>query len=124
MRNRDTIEREIVTARHDLELSLGELKHIVQDKLDVRAAAHRAIQPKRDELRVALIHANEVVARALSKGAVELVAIANRGKSALVTAYDRTSSGVRRRPYLFAGVLAGVMLAASVLFYLRHRSRT
>ncbi len=43
MRDQRTIEREIHSARGDLESTLGELKDVVQDKLDFKKRAHEMI---------------------------------------------------------------------------------
>ena len=47
MRDRETIEREMFNAREDLEQSLGELKHVVQEKVDVKARAHARVRRTR-----------------------------------------------------------------------------
>jgi hypothetical protein len=44
MRHREVIEDEIDRARDDLQRSLGELRYLVQDRLDVRARARRALE--------------------------------------------------------------------------------
>lgn len=44
MRNRQLIEREINSARIDLEESLAALKHSVQEKVDVKARARVALE--------------------------------------------------------------------------------
>ena len=61
MRNRDVIEREIDRARVDLQASIGELKHVVQDKLDIRANVVRAIEHKKDDAKIAMIHGKNYV---------------------------------------------------------------
>jgi len=43
MRNRQSIEREIYRAREDLEDSLAQLRHVVQEKVDIKARARVAV---------------------------------------------------------------------------------
>ena len=44
MRNREVIEREMYRAREDLESNLAELKHVVANKVDVKARARVAVE--------------------------------------------------------------------------------
>ncbi len=44
MRDREVIEREMYKAREDLEANLAELKHVVQEKVDVKARARVAVE--------------------------------------------------------------------------------
>lgn len=44
MRERESIERDMYRAREDLESSLAELRHVVQEKVDVKARARVAVE--------------------------------------------------------------------------------
>jgi hypothetical protein len=44
MRNREAIEREMFRAREDLEVNLAELKHVMREKVDVRARARVSLE--------------------------------------------------------------------------------
>lgn len=54
MRDREEIERELFEAREDLELAVGDLRHVVQEKLDVKARVQHAIEIEKHELGEAL----------------------------------------------------------------------
>ena len=54
MRDREEIERELFEAREDLELAVGDLRHVVQEKLDVKARVRHAIEIEKHELGEAL----------------------------------------------------------------------
>jgi hypothetical protein len=114
MRNRDVIVREIDRARVSLQMSLGELKHVIQDKLDIRAHARRAIEHKKDDAKIALIHGKNYVVALAKRGA-------ERGKDGAMVAYKRTSATVRARPFLFASILAGVLAATAAIVIVQFR---
>jgi hypothetical protein len=132
MRNRESIEREINTAREDLEASLSELRHVVQEKVDVKARARVAVEKGK-------IMAEDLVARGkvqaqdlLERGKVGARDLAERGK---VGARDLATKGrergldlyaagretVRERPVLVGGIAAGV-IAAGVLIYVARKN--
>jgi hypothetical protein len=71
MRDPQVIAREIDRARHSLEHSLGELKELVRDKLDIKQRVRRAIDRRVHDTGVAL---QRVEATALRHPAVTAIA--------------------------------------------------
>lgn len=121
MRDRREIEREMYRARTDLEASLGELKHVVQEKIDVKARAQHAIDEKFDMVKD---KAREVADRgkhALYRGRDGAVAMYYKGRYNVGRAYDRSADVVRERPVLVGAILGGVLLAAVGAIFLIHR---
>jgi hypothetical protein len=66
MRDRREIEREIFAARQDLEDCIGDLKHVVREKLAVRARAGHAFDRATTEQPVIVV---ALIAGALACGA-------------------------------------------------------
>jgi hypothetical protein len=100
MRNREVIEREMFRAREDLEQSVAQLKHIVQEKVDVKARARVAIERGKDK-----------AALALERGADEVRQLAVRSKDGAIELYDKA----QEHPFI-AGAIVGGLLMAGVMF--------
>jgi hypothetical protein len=94
MRDREIIERELFDAREDLELAVGDLKHVVEEKLDVKARVNHAVEEKKDELR-----------------------------DALHSVKRRVVSEIRAQPIVFAAIAVTILAAAvgATVVYLRMR---
>jgi ElaB/YqjD/DUF883 family membrane-anchored ribosome-binding protein len=103
MRDRREIEREMYRAREDLDESLGHLKHVVQEKMDIKARAHHALDERVE-------HAKNRARQVYYKGRY------NAG-----LAYDRSRDAVMARPYVSAAILGGVLLATVGAIFLIHR---
>ena len=128
MRNREVIEREMYKAREDLESSIAELKHVVQEKVDVKARAKVAVEKGK-------LMAADVLERG-KQGAIDL---AHRGKEGAIDLAHRGKEGAQHlvkkgedkayftylkakdRPVLTASIIAGVV-AAGVLVYVGRRN--
>jgi hypothetical protein len=123
MRNRQNIEREIYRAREDLEDSLAQLKHVVQEKVDVKARARVAVEKGRMAARDAFdagktkahdawdrgrIGARDLASRG-KDGAIDL---AGRGKDSAVLLYGKAKD----RPVLVGAIVGGIV-AVGVLAY-------
>jgi signal transduction histidine kinase len=96
MRDRETIERELFDAREDLELAVGDLKHVVEEKLDVKARVNHAVEEKKDEL-----------------------------ADALRSVKRRVVHEVRANPIVFAAIAATILAAAigaTVVYRRMHRT--
>jgi len=106
MRDREVIEREMFRAREDLEQSVNELKHIVQEKVDVKARARVAIERGKDK-----------AALALERGAEEAKQLAIRGREGALEAYDN----LKDRPML-TGAIIGGLVATSVFLYIGFKN--
>jgi hypothetical protein len=119
MRDRQEIEREMYQAREDLETSLAELKHVVQEKVDFKARA-----------RVALEKGKVIAADALERGKQSAHQYALRGKD---TARDLARRGSARarvtygrakeRPLLAALVIGAIVLTGVLVLVGRRRRR-
>ena len=121
MRNRESIEREITNARVDLEESLSELRHVVQEKVDVKARARVAVEKGK-------IQAQDLIARGkvqaqdlLARGKVQARDLALKGRERGKVIYDSGRETVRERPVLVGGIAAGV-IAAGVLIYVARKN--
>jgi len=121
MRNRESIEREISNARDDLEASLSELRHVVQEKVDVKARARVAVEKGKiqahDMIERGKVQAQELLAR----GKVQARDLASKGRERGKVLYDSGRETVRERPVLVGGIAAGV-IAAGVLIYVARKN--
>jgi hypothetical protein len=104
-------------AREDLETNLAELKHVVHEKIDVKARA-----------RVALEKGKLMAADALQRGKQSAIDAAHRGKDGAVRLAKRgedrayfTYLKAKDRPVLTGSIIAGV-IAAGVLIYVGRRN--
>jgi hypothetical protein len=139
MRNREVIEREMYRAREDLESSIAELKHVVQEKVDVKARAKVAVEKGKlmaaDVLERGKQSAIELAERG-KQGAIDLaqrgkegaVDLAQRGKEGAAHLYHKgedrayfTYLKAKDRPVLTASIIGGIV-AAGVLIYVGRRN--
>ena len=129
MRNREVIEREMFRAREDLESSIAELKHVVQEKVDVKARA-----------KVAVEKGKLMAADVLERGKQSAIDLAHRGKEGAIDLANRGKEGAQHlvkkgedkayftylrakdRPVLTASVIGGIV-AIGVLAYVGHRKQ-
>jgi len=105
MRNHEVIEREMFRAREDLEQSVAELKHIVQEKLDVKARAKVAFER-------GVGKAYDAFERGKQQAVEGARDLAVRGKSEAVDLYY----AAKERPVITGAIVAGV-IATGVLVY-------
>ncbi len=117
MRDREVIEREMFRAREDLESSITELRHAVQEKVDVKARAKIAVEKGK-------LMAADVFER--SKQSARDLAI--RGKDRAQDLYQRgedrayfTYLKAKDRPVLTASIIVGIV-AVGVLIYVGRRN--
>ena len=132
MRNREVIEREMFRAREDLESNLAELKHVVQEKIDVKARARVAVEKGKiqaqDLIERGKVQAQELLARGkvqaqdlLERGKVASRDLASKAQDRGKVIYDASRETVRERPVLVGGIAAGV-IAAGVLIYVARKN--
>lgn len=105
MRNREVIEREMYRAREDLESNLAELKHVVQQKVDVKARA-----------RVAVEKGKLMAADAFERSKDEAIHLYKRGEDRAYFTYLKAKD----RPVLTASIITGIV-ALGVLIYVGRR---
>lgn len=120
MRNREVIEREINNAREDLEASLSELRHVVQEKVDVKARAQVAVEK-------AKLAAEELLERGkaygkfyAAKGKYEAQQLASKGRDMSRDLYAKGRETVEERPVMVGAIAAGV-IAASIFIYVGRK---
>lgn len=121
MRNREVIEREIHNAREDLEQSLAELRHVVQEKVDVKARAR--VMVEKGKLRAEELF-DEYKAKAkvyAKKGKHEAQHLASKGKDGARDLYTKGRETVEERPVLIGSIAAGV-IAVGALIYIARRN--
>lgn len=113
MRNREVIEREMYRAREDLEASLAELKHVVAEKVDVKARARVAVAKGKIAAQDALERGKVFAQDALERGKAKSHDLAVRGKDGAVDAYY----AAKERPVL-VGAVVGSVIAVGALAYI------
>lgn len=106
MRERQTIEREIYRAREDLEENLAELKHVVQEKIDVKARA-----------RVAVAKGKIKAQEALETGKTKARELTARGKDGAADLYVKAKD----RPALVGAIAGGVVAVGAIAYIGRRR---
>jgi hypothetical protein len=116
MRNRETIEREIYRAREDLEDSLAELKHVVQEKVDVKARARVAVAKGKLAALDAIEAGKSKAQDAFARGKVTARDLAERGKDGAIDMYEKAKD----RPVV-VGTIIGSVVAVGALAYLGRR---
>ena len=116
MRDREVIEREMFRAREDLEANLAQLKHVVQEKVDVKARAKIAVEKGK-----------LMAADALERGKQSARDLAMRGKEGAQNLYQKgedkayfTYLKAKDRPVLTGSIIAGIV-ATGVLIYVGRR---
>lgn len=118
MRNREVIEKEIYRAREDLEQSLAELKHVVAEKVNVKARARVAIEKGKMAAQDYLEKGKVVAHDALEKGKTLSKDYAVRGRDASVDAFNYAKA----RPELVGGIIAGVVAVGALAYIGRQRN--
>ncbi len=116
MRNRQVIEREMYRAREDLEANIAELRHVVQEKVDVRARARVAAEKGKMMAQDAFQRGKETARDYAIRGRDGAVHLARQGSDAAQATYVKAKD----RPVLTSSILAGVV-ALGVLGYLGRR---
>ncbi len=124
MRDRRDIEREMYRAREDLEASLGELKHVVQEKVDIKARAQHAIDERVDMVKDKARDLADRGKHALYRGRDGAVAMYYKGRYKAGRAYDTSRDYVEENPLLVGAVLGGVLLlTVGAIFLIRRHNR-
>ena len=120
MRNRQVIEREISNAREDLENSLAELRHVVQEKVDVKARAR--VMVEKGKLRAEdLLDEYKAKAKLLAhKGKYEAQQLASKSKDLSRELYTKGRETVEERPVLIGLIAAGVIALGAFIYIARR----
>jgi hypothetical protein len=112
MRNREVIEKEMYHAREDLEQSIAELKHVVHEKVDVKARARVAIAKGKIAVEDAVERGKVVAHDALERGKDVSRDLAQRGHDGAVDLY----CAAKQRPALVGAVVGGVLLVGALAY--------
>jgi hypothetical protein len=114
MRDRKAIEREMFSARQDLEQSVNELKHAISEKMQIRARAHHAVQERVDRVK-------HVARRGIDRGREVMF----KTRDGAVVYYHRGKDRAREHKLLLGLVLGGVaLLGVAAVLLARRRRRT
>lgn len=116
MRDREVIEREMFRAREDLEASVAELKHVVQDKIDVKARAKVALEKGKLMAADAFERGKDSVRDAAIRGKGGAKHLVKKGEDRAYFTYLKAKD----RPVLTASIIGGV-IAAGTLFFIGRR---
>jgi len=116
MRNREVIEREMYRAREDLEAKLAELKHVVQEKVDVKARARVAVEKGKLMATDAVDRSKQTAREYALRGKDGAVRLAKAGNDKVYFTYLKAKD----RPVLTSSIIAGIV-AAGVLIYVGRR---
>jgi hypothetical protein len=117
MRNREVIEREMYSAREDLESSLAELKHVVQEKIDVKARARVAVAKGKQKAHEAFETGKEKAQIAFVRGKEVSRDLAGRGRDGAADLYAKAKD----RPELVGAIVGGVVAVSAVIYIGRRR---
>ena len=120
MRDRQVIEREINNAREDLENSLAELRHVVQEKVDVKARAR--VMVEKGKLRAEeLLDEYKAKAKLLAhKGKHEAQHLAAMSRDGARDLYTKGRETVEERPVLIGSIAAGVIALGAFIYIARR----
>jgi hypothetical protein len=118
MRNREVIEREMFRAREDLESNLAELKHVVQEKVDVKARAKVALEKGKLMAADAFERGKQGVRDAAVRGKDGAQRLVHRGEDRAYFTYLKAKD----RPVLTASIIAGVVVATALVIYAGRRN--
>jgi hypothetical protein len=128
MRNRQTIEREMYRAREDLEESLAELKHVVQEKVDVKARARVAVAKGKlkaqEALEVGKARAQEALEVGKTKAQEAFEVGKTKAQAALVRGRDGAAdayAAAKERPALVGAIAGGVIAVGALVYIGRQR---
>lgn len=143
MRDVQTIEKEIMNARADLEDSLALLEHAIREKVDVRAQAAVLVERGKQEARELVDRGIERMDRGLERtrevlrrgqertrdvferGARTARRLASDARDRATDAVARTRRFVRERPQVAGAIIAAVAAAGAlvIVFAMRNRRR-
>lgn len=119
MRNREVIEREMSNAREDLESSLSELRHVVQEKVDVKARARVAVEKGKQRANELAVNGLAKAKFLAAKGKYEAQQLATRGKDGARAAYTKGRETVEERPVLIGSIAVGVIALGAFIYIAR-----
>jgi hypothetical protein len=128
MRNQEVIEREMYRAREDLEASIAELKHVIHEKIDVKARAKVALEKGKLMAADVFERGKQSAVDALKRGKQNAIDYAHKGADGAKHLAKRgedkayfTYLKAKDRPVLTASIIGGV-IAAGVLVYIGRRN--
>jgi hypothetical protein len=117
MRNRETIEREMFKAREDLEQSIAELKHVVQEKVDVKARARVAVEKGKLMAQDAFARGKQSARQYALRGKESARQLVERGEDRAYSTYLKA----KERPVLTGSTIAGIAAAGLLVYFVGRR---
>ena len=117
MRDRNVIEKEMYRAREDLEANLAELKHVVAEKVNVKAQAQVAIAKGKIAAQDALERGKVVASDLLDRGKTMGRDYAIKGRDFGVDVYN----GAKARPALVGAIAGGIVAVGALVYIGRQR---
>ena len=116
MRDREVIEREMFRAREDLEANLAELKHVVAEKIDVKARAKVAVEKGKLMAGDALDRSKDAAREYAARGKDGAKRLYKKGNDKAYFTYLKAKD----RPVMTGAIIGGIV-AACVLAYVGHK---
>ena len=122
MRDRRDIEREMYSAREDLEQSVNELKHVIAEKVHIKARAQHAVEERVDRVKDAVGERVDRVKDAARRGAERGRELMYRTRDGAVIYYHKARDGAREHKLLLGLILGGLtVLTVGAVLLVRHR---
>lgn len=117
MRNREVIQREMWRAREDLESNIAELRHAVQEKVDVGARARVAVEKGKLMAQDAYQRGKETARDYAIRGRDGAKHLAHQGSDHAQAGYR----AARDRPVLSSSIIVGVLALGALAYIGRQR---
>lgn len=109
MRERQEIAHEMAEKREDLQEAFSELRHLVEEKLDVKARVKEVVHAKAEQLEEAAIHKAAEVHQLVTAKAHEARQALAQAEALLRSTYHRVVATAKANPALAIGVAAAVV---------------
>ncbi len=115
MRDRHEIAHEMAEKREDLQEAFSELRHIVEEKLDVKARVREVVHAKGEQLEQAAIHKaaelHQLVTATTHQARVNLA----QAEEVLKSTYHRAVAAAKANPAIAVGIGVAVVGAAVLI---------
>jgi len=110
------------SAREDLEQSVNELKHVIAEKVNVKARAQHAVEERVDRVKDAVGQRVDRVKHAMHRGVDRGRDLMYRTRDGAVVYYHKARDGAREHKLLVGLVLGGLtLLTVGTVLLVRHR---
>ncbi len=109
MRDREEIAHEMAEKREDMQEAFAELRHLVEEKLDVKARVLEVVHAKAGELEQAAIHKAAQVHQLVTTKAHEARQTLAQAEQVLISTFHRAVAAARANPAITIGIAAAVV---------------